>query len=107
MNLTRNEQPMYSQDYFDDDREIDAHTHQRIVLGTSSGQLQFDLTSVGTGAALMLTTDRDIVIAVDVDTNTMTLNGPGMIILTGSFTHVYVENNSTTYQAEVEFVATD
>ena len=107
MNLTRNEGAMYSQEYYKADIEFDAHTHQRIVLSTSSGQQQFDLTSITTGSAMMLNTDRAIVVAIDSASNTITLSDNGMMLFTGSFTHVYVENNSTTYQASVEFVATD
>jgi allophanate hydrolase subunit 2 len=107
MNLTRNELAMYSQGYYKADQEITAHTHQRIILGTSSGQQQFDLTSVTTGAALMVNTDRTITIAIDTAANTITMSDNGMFMFTGAFTHVYVENNSTTYVASVELIATD
>lgn len=110
MGLTRNEGPMYTQEYYKKDVEFDVHTHQRVVLATSSGQEQFDLSGLNTtnpGAAMMLTTDRTIVVAIDTAANTMTISDNGMMMFTGTFTHVYVENNSTTYTASLEFVATD
>lgn len=105
--LTRNDGAMYVQEYNKADLTFDAHTHQRIVLATSSGQQQFDLTSITTGTVMMLTTDRQITVAIDTAANTITISDNGMFMFTGSFTAVYVENNSTTYTASLEFVATD
>ena len=110
MELTRNESDMYNQEYYKQDVEFNVHTHQRVVLATSSGQEQFDLSGLNTtnvGAAMMLTTDRAVVVAIDTAANTITLSDNGMMMFTGSFTHVYIENNSTTYTASLEFIATD
>ena len=39
--------------------------------------------------------------------NMIQLAANGMMMVVGSFTHVYVQNLNTTYTATVEFVATD
>ena len=110
LDLTRNTLPMYAQEYYKADQQIDVHTHQRIVLGTNSGTQQFDLSGLNTtnpGAAMFLSTNRTIVVAINAEANTLTLSDNGMIMFTGTFTHVFVQNNSTTYTASLEFVATD
>jgi len=111
--LTKNELDMYNQEHFKEDVTFTESVHQRTVLGTNMLIVdELDITNVTTGSTtpakvLMLETDRAVVVAVDTSSNTVSLADNGMIMMVGSFTHVYVQNTNTTYTATIEFVVTD
>lgn len=110
--LTKNELGKYDQEHFKEDVTFTESVHQRAVLATNIAMTELDITNVTTGSTtpakvLMLETDRAINVAIDTSGNTLTLADNGMVMMVGSFTHVYVQNESTTYQATIEFVVTD
>lgn len=110
--LTKNELTMSDQEYYTEDRTFTEATHQRVVLAvtssTTSGAIQeFDLGGISTGFGLMVETDRTVRLGVDTNTNLISVADNGVLFLTGSFTHVYVRNDSQTYQATVEMLAFD
>ena len=111
--LTKNELGMYDQEHYKEDVTFTESVHQRAVLATNMTSMsELDITNVTTGATtpakvFMLETDRAIDVAVDTSSNTLSLLDNGMVMMVGSFTHVYVQNNNTTYKATIEFVVTD
>ena len=106
--LVRNDVDYYDQTFYDPDVSYNESTHQRIVLSTNMGSpSEIDLGGVETAATLFLQTDREILVAVGVNTRTWTVGENGSVMLSGSFTHLYVQNESTTNQATVELVVTD
>lgn len=110
--LTKNELTMSDQEFYTEDRTFTEATHQRVVLAvtssTTSGVLQeFDLGGISEGYGLMIETDRQVMIGVDASTNLIFVQDNGVFFLTGSYTHVYVRNDSQTYQATVEMLAFD
>lgn len=110
--LTKNELTMSDQEFFTEDNTFTESSHQRVVLAVTSatdgGALQeFDLGGIDPGFGLMVETDREVYLGVDTNTNLIYVGDNGVLMLTGSFTHVYVRNDSQTYQATVEFLAFD
>lgn len=111
--LTRNELGMYDQVHFKEDVTFTESAHQRAVLSTNMvSPDELDITNVTTGSTtpakvFMISTDRDIKVAIDLVGNILDLAGPGMIMMVGSLTHVFVQNTNTTYTATIEFVVTD
>lgn len=110
--LTKNELTMADQEYYTNDRTFTESVHQRVVLAVTSatdgGTLQeFDLGGITEGYGLMVETDREVRLGVDSNTNLIQLQNNGCMFLTGSYTHVYVVNDSQTYQATVELLAFD
>jgi len=104
----RNELTHYNQEFYDADQTFTESSHQRVVLSTNMASPQeFDLGGVSTGAVMMLKTDRTVDVSLNTTANMLTLAQNGMMMVVGEFTHVYVQNNSTTYQATVELVVTD
>ena len=110
--LEKNELVTSDQEYLTEDRTFTEGTHQRAVLAvtssTTSGVVQeIDLGGIATGYGLFIESDRTIQIGVDDSTNLISLADNGAFFLTGSYTHVYVRNDSQTYQATVEVLAFD
>ena len=106
--LTRNELIMYNEEHYKQDVAFTESTHQRVVLATNMVTAQeFDLSGVETGAVMMIETDREVSVNLNTTTNMIQLAANGMMMVVGSFTHVYVQNLNTTYTATVEFVAAD
>lgn len=106
--ITKNEIPRYDQEYLTSDTTITETVHQRAVLGTNMAlPSELDMTNLVTASVVMLETDRAVTVFLGTTSNSFTLADNGMIMLVGSVTHVYVQNNSTTYTATVEFLATD
>ena len=81
------------------------YASDRLVLAVSSGQVQASLGGVTAGEHLMLTTDQPIEVGVSSTTNVWTVNK--FLMLNGSITSLYLENESTTKTATVEFIVTD
>jgi len=106
--LTRNERTQYDQEFYDADVAFTESTHQRIVLATNMATpAEIDLSGVGTGAVLFVECNHSVAVGVGSDTNLLRLEDNGMLMFTGSFTHVYVQNTNTTYTATIEVLATD
>lgn len=110
--LEKNELVISSQEYLTEDQTFTESTHQRAVLAvtssTTSGVVQeIDLGGISTGYGLFIETDRTVMVGVDDATNLISLADNGSFFLTGSFTHVYVRNDSQTYQATIEVLAFD
>ena len=110
--LTKNELPMYTQRHFKEDVSFTESTHQRVTLATNMATPQeFDLTGgdsvTFTGNVLMFQTDREVDIGVDSAINLINVAANGVFMMVGSYTHLFCKNNSSTYTANVEFVATD
>lgn len=109
--LTRNNAVLYDQDFFPSEESYTESAGARIVIATNSGMTEFDMEGVATGQHLMIESNRPILVSLD----TTVLSWPvgsgtkgGAVILSGSaFTHVYVENESTTNLATVQISVTD
>lgn len=106
--LIRNGVDYFDQTFYDPDQDYDESTHQRLVLSTNMAvPSEVDLSGVSTGASLFLQTDRTIQVGLDTITSLWTVKENGALLLVGSFTHLYIQNESTTNQATVELVVTD
>jgi hypothetical protein len=106
--LTRNDAVLYDQTYYDDDTDYTESTHQRVVLATNMAVPQeVDMAGVSTGAVLFVESDRAINVAVNAIGNVWPLAENGALLLVGSVTHLYLQNESTTNLATVELVVAD
>lgn len=106
--LIRDGADLYDQVMYSPDVSYTESTHQRVVLATNmASPSEVDMAGVATGEALFLQTDRDIQVALDTNTKLWTVKENGALMLVGSFTHLYLQNESTTNQATVELVVTD
>ena len=109
--LTRNTVVLYDQDYFPREVAFTESAGARVILATNSGMQEFDMEGVTTGEYLMIEADRPILVSL----GTTVLQWPvgigtkgGAVMLSGSsFTHVFVENESTTNVATVQIAVTD
>jgi hypothetical protein len=71
---------------------------------------EYEFTHITTAKHLMLVTDQPILVSMDTTTtqwNVGTSDDEGAVLLVGSFTHVYVKNESTTNTATVDLVVSD
>lgn len=106
--LIRNGADLYDQVFYDPDITYTESTHQRVVLATNmSTPAEVDLAGVSTGGAMFLQTDRAINVAVGTSTAVWPVAENGAVMLTGTITHLYLQNESTTNQATVELVVSD
>ena len=106
--LIRDGADLYDQVFYDPDVTYTESTHQRVILSTNmASPSEVDMAGVATAATLFLQTDRDVLVAVDNSARTWPVSENGAVLLVGSFTHLYVQNESTTNQATVELVVTD
>jgi hypothetical protein len=104
---------MYDQRFYAEDESFSESTHQRIVLATNmASPSEVDLSgvtatpSVTQGGTLFLEADRAISVAVNNSSYLWPLSANGALLLTGTITHLYVQNESTTNTATVELVVT-
>ena len=106
--LIRDGADMYDQSFYDSETAYAESTHQRVILATNMvSPSEVDMAGVSSAVALFIQTDRDIKVALDDNTFLWTIKENGALMLTGSFTHLYLQNESTTNQAIVELVLTD
>ena len=106
--LIRNGVDYFDQTFYDPDIDYTESTSQRLVLNTSMGSpSEVDMAGVATAKTLFLQTDREILVALDADTKVWTVGEHGSVLVVGSFTHLYLQNESSTNQATVELVVTD
>lgn len=98
----------HDQVFYQDDETYTESTHQRIVLATNmSAPQEIDLSGVASAGSLFLSTDRDILATLNTTTATWPVGENGALMLVGSFTHLYVQNESTTNLATIDIVVTD
>jgi hypothetical protein len=109
--LVRNGLTMYEQTFNTIPRSYTESTHQAVVLGTNMAvPEEVDLAGVtsapgvSTAHTVFLQTDRAIGVAVNDPAHLWPLNANGAMMLTGTVSHLYVYNESTTNQATVELV---
>lgn len=106
--LIRDGGDMHSQVFYDPDISFDEHTHQRVVLSTNmASPAQVDMAGVSSAGSLFLKTDRDINVCINSTTKVWPVGENGCVILVGTFTKLYLQNESTTNQATVDLVVTD
>jgi len=69
---------------------------------------EIDLGGVATGEYLLLETSQTIKVALNsTNVNAKVPVGKSFMVSGGSFTHLYVQNENTTYTAIVQHVTTD
>lgn len=106
--LTRNGSDYHEQEFYDPKVTYSEIAHQRIVLSTNMGSpSEVDMAGVATGATLFVETDRAVNVAINAASNVWTVSENGALMLVGSFTHLYLQNESTTNQATVDVIITD
>lgn len=106
--LIRDGADYHDEVYYEPNISYDESTHQRVVLTTNMGSpSEVDMAGVSTAGSLFLKTDRDINVAVGTSTKTWPVGEHGSLVLVGSFTHLFLQNESTTNQATVDLVVTD
>lgn len=108
--LIRDDVDFYDQNFYDPDVTYTESTHQRIILATNmENPSEVDMGGVANAVTLFLQTDRAIKVALVANTRVWEVgeNGAVMIQSTTAFTHLYLQNESTTNQATVELVVTD
>lgn len=105
---TKNEITRYDQEYLTSGVTFTEIAQQRTVLATNmTSPAELDMSNVGTAATVMLETDRAITVFLGTVSNSFTLGNTGMFMMVGSTTHIFVQNNSTTYTATVEWIVTN
>ena len=108
VSLIRDGAQYHDQVYYEPNDTYTESTHQRVVLSTNMASPQeVDMAGVATAATLFLQTDRDILVAVNNASYLWPVNEHGALVLVGAFTHLYVQNESTTNQAVVDMIVTD
>ena len=106
--LIRDGQEMHDQHYYEPNESYTESTHQRLVLATNmSSPSEVDMAGVSAAVTLYIETDRAIKVALDDNTYLWDVAEHGAIMLVGSFTHLYLQNASTTNLATVDLVVTD
>ena len=105
LHLTRDGVTHYNLVHTPTEEAYTEYASDRLVLAVSSGQVQASLGGVTAGEHLMLITDREIKVGVSSTTNVWTVKK--FLKLTGSITSLYLENESATNLATVEFIVTD
>ncbi len=106
--LIRDGGDMHSQVFYDPDIDFDEHTHQRVVLSTNmSVPSEVDMAGVTRAESLFIKSDRDILVGVETTTAVWPVGENGCVMLVGSFTRLYLQNESTINQATVDVVVTD
>src|SRR5688572_31941635 len=92
--LTRNGTTLYDQAFNASDDTYTEHATERAVLSTNmSTSQEVNLGGVAVGARIFLETDRSIQISLGVTpASKLTLADNGVIVMTGSFSHLWVRN---------------
>lgn len=106
--LTRNGTTLYDQSFPTAESTYTEHTTERAVLSTNMAtSQQVNLGGVSVGARIMFETDRSIQVGLGVTpANKITLADNGILMLTGSFSHIWVRNTGT-QEARIEYLVTD
>jgi hypothetical protein len=105
--LTRNGINLYSQHFAPASQAYTEHTSDRLILATNMAAVQeLDLGGVTTGEFLLVETDNSVKIGVDNQTVLTTVN-KAFMLSGASFTHIYLQNVSTTNTATIQAVVAD
>lgn len=114
LKLTRNDAILYDQVYYDDNKVYTESTSQRIVLATHmTAPQEIDLKGVteapgaSSGVTLFMEIDRAAKVAVNDIAALWPIAENGSLLLVGTVTRLYVQNESTTNLATMELVVTD
>ncbi|KPJ95869.1 MAG: hypothetical protein AMJ55_02970 [Gammaproteobacteria bacterium SG8_15] len=106
LHLTKNGRTLYDQRFDSETSDFAEFSQHRAVLATNMAiPEEIDLEGVDTGTMMALLTDQQIKVSVDSNTYQWTVSE--FVMLSGSFTHVYVQNESTTNTATIEVVVVD
>lgn len=106
LKLTRNGTVLYDQTFEPTEESYSEHSADRVVLAVNmASPQQVNLGGVATGRHLILETDQTIKVGVDSTTNLWQISSALMLV--GSFTNLYVQNESLTNTATVQVVVTD
>jgi hypothetical protein len=109
LKLLRNGSDFLDHVFRETDVDYTLQASDRVVLDAAMGSPEeANLGSLGAGTPathLMLVTDREIKVALDVNTRLWAVSGVLMII--GSFSHLYLKNEDASVQATVEYLASD
>lgn len=107
MKITRNGVRLYEQYYNTLATTFSEYTSDRLVLATNMATMsQIDMGGVTTGTELLLVTDQPILVAVNSSSPQWTV-GKSVMLSGGSFTQLWVQNESTTNTATVQVVVVD
>lgn len=105
--ILKNGVTVYDQQYAPTEEAYTEHSGDRSVLATNMTVMQeIDLGGIATGEKLFLITDNTIKVAIN-STSVPWSVGESIMLDGGSFTHLYVQNESTTNLAVIEYVITD
>lgn len=106
LHLTKNGLTLIDQRYDSETSDYVELSQHRAVLATNmANPEEIDLEGVDTGTMFSLLTDQEI--KVSVDSQTYQWSVTQYVAMTGSFTHVYVQNESTTNVATIEILVVD
>lgn len=106
LKLTRDGVVAYDQAYAPAAESYTEHAGDRVVLATNMATPEaVDLGGIATAEHLMLETERTILVGVNSQTNLITVKKALMVV--SSFSTLYLQNESTTNTATVEFMVTD
>ncbi len=106
LKLTRNGSILYDQAFSPVEESYTEHSGDRVVLATNmASPQQVDLGGVSSGQHLLVETDRAIKIGVG--SQTFLVDVTKVLMVVGSFSSLYFQNESTTNTATVEYLVTD
>lgn len=106
--LTRNGINLYDQAFVSEEEDFTEHTTERVVLASSmSTSQQVNLGGVAAGRRLFLETSKAIQVGLGVTpASKVELDDRGVLVLVGSFSHIWVRNNNTV-ESTITYVVTD
>lgn len=107
MRITRNGVRLYEQYYDTAASTFSEYTSDRLVLATNMATMsQIDMGGVTTGSELLLVTDQPILVAINSSAAQWQVS-KSVMLSGGSFTNIWVQNESTTNTAIVQLVVVD
>lgn len=114
LKLVRNGSDFLDHVFRETDVDYTLQSSDRVVLAAAMGSpSEVNLGSLGAGTPathLSLVTDREIKVALDDIAKLWTVgsgsNG-GVLMVIGSFSHLYVQNEDTSVEAIMEYLASD
>lgn len=107
--LTRNGVQLLSQHFAPAAATFTEYTADRLVLATNmTGLAAIDMGGVTTGEYVLLETDQSIKVAMNsTNANAKITVGKSLMVSGGAVTSLYVQNENTTYTANVQVVVVD
>jgi len=105
--LTRNGVSLYAQHFAPASQAYTEYTSDRLILATNMAAVsELDMGGVTTGEFLLVETDNSVKIGIDNQTVLTTFN-KSFMVSGSSFTHIYLQNVSTTNTAIIQAVVVD